>query len=226
MNTMTTRRMLAVAALLLGPLSLIASTIVQWFLQPAGTDPTAVDAAAQFSTIWLALGLAAVFGPLVWLAGIPSAVGLVTGRGSGLTLVGGLLTGFGLVVGAAHLSLFFGYYAALAASDLAPQDVASAVAAADGEPLSNTLLICFLIAFSLGPILLTVGLRIARRVGVWVPIAALITAAASFFGGPIAGIVQVVALALTWAPIAIAVARSDESAMLPVTALGRRAVAG
>jgi len=104
--------------------------------------------------------------------------------------------------------------------------VASAVAATDGEPLSNTLLACFLIAFSLGPILLSVGLRIGGRIGVWVPIAALVTAAASFFGGPIAGIVQVVALALTWAPIAIAVARSAASTAQPTTKPEPRAVVG
>jgi hypothetical protein len=226
MHTKTTRRMLAVAALALGPLSLIASTIVQWFLQPAGTDPTPVAVAAQFPTIWFALGLAAVFGPLIWLAGIPAVVGLVTGRGSVLTLMGGLVTGLGLVVGAAHLALFFGLNAALAAREVAPQDVASVLDATDSEPLSNTLLVCFLIAFSLGPILLCVGLRIGGRIGVWVPIAALATAAASFFGGPVAGIVQVVTLALTWAPIAVAVARSAASTAQPTTEPEPRAVVG
>jgi hypothetical protein len=64
----------------------------------------------------------------------------------------------------------------------------------------------FLIGFAVGPVLLTIGLRIARVVGVWVPLAAIVTAAAGFFGGTIAGVVQLITLVLLWAPIALAVA--------------------
>jgi hypothetical protein len=79
--------------------------------------------------------------------------------------------------------------------------------AADAEPLANALLLVFLIAFSLGPILLTVGLRRAKAVAVWVPVAAIVMTVANFVGGPVAGIVQLCALALTFVPIIVAVLR-------------------
>jgi hypothetical protein len=169
-------------------LSLIVTGLAQWFLQPSGANPTAADAAAQFPVAWWAIGLTAVFGPLVWLAGIPAATSAGTGRGATVRLVGGLLTGAGLAAAVGHLALVFGL-------------------AAD-SPVGDVLLIVFLVGFSVGPIVLTVGMRMARVVAVWVPVAAVVTAVASFVGGPIAGVAEYAALALTWAPVAIAVARS------------------
>lgn len=205
-------RVVAVTALVVGPLSLIAGNIAQWLLQPAGAAPTAADVAEQFPTAWLAIALLGVFGPIVWLAGIPAAGALAPGRGALVTRIGALLTGAGLAAGIGHVALFFGLYGALAQADLDADATGAMAAAADQELLGNILLYAFLIGFSLGPIVLTVGLRIAGVIAVWVPIAAVITAGANLFGGPIAGVVQLVALVLVWAPIAFAVARSRERA--------------
>lgn len=201
-------RVVAVTALIVGPLSLIAGDIAQWMLQPTGAAPTATDAAAQFPAAWLAIGLLGVFGPIVWLAGIPAVAALAPARGRIVTRVGALLTGAGLAAGIGHVALFFGLYGALAGAGLNADATTAMEAAADGELLGNILLYAFLIGFSLGPIVLTVGLRIAGVIPVWVPIAAVVTAGANLFGGPIAGVVQLVALALAWAPLAVAVARS------------------
>ncbi|HET8928769.1 MAG TPA: hypothetical protein VFN24_13200 [Microbacterium sp.] len=201
-------RVVAVTALIVGPLSLIAGNIAQWLLQPAGAAPTAVDVAAQFPAAWLTIGLLGVFGPIVWLAGIPATAALAPRRGALVTRVGALITGAGLAAGIGHVALFFGLYGALAQAGLDTGAVGAMAAAADQEMLGNILLYAFLIGFSLGPIVLTVGLRIAGAVAVWVPIAAVITAGANLFGGPIAGIVQLIALVLVWAPLTIAVARS------------------
>lgn len=201
-------RVVAVTALIVGPLSLIAGDIAQWMLQPAGPAPTATDAAVQFPDAWLAIGLLGVCGPIAWLAGIPAVAALAPARGRVVTGIGALLTGAGLAAGIGHVALFFGLYGALAQAGLDADATTAMEAAADRELLGNILLYAFLIGFSLGPIVLTVGLRIAGVVAVWVPIAAVVTAGANLFGGPIAGVVQLVALALAWVPLAVAVARS------------------
>ncbi|WP_417564434.1 hypothetical protein [Microbacterium sp.] len=211
---MSTRldKTIALTALAVGPLSLIVTNIAQWMLQPTGPDPTATSAAVQFPTAWLVIGVLSVFGPLVWLAGLPATAALAPARGRIVTAVGALVTGAGLAAAIGHLAAFFGVYGAIAAAGLPGDGTAAMESAADAEPLGNILLVVFLVCYSLGPIVLTVGLRIARRVGVWVPIAAVLTAGANLFGGPIAGVVQLAALAAVWGSILVAVVRSGSDA--------------
>ncbi|QAY58645.1 hypothetical protein ET475_00575 [Microbacterium protaetiae] len=199
-------KVVAVTALVVGPLSLIVTTVWQWMLQPSGVHPTAADVAAQFPAAWLTIGLLAVCGPLVWLMGLP-ATATPTGRGSLTTRIGALVTGIGLAAGIGHLAAFFAQYGAIVAAHLGDDATAAMNAAAEAEPIGNILLLVFLIGYSLGPIILTVGLRMARTVGVWVPLAAVITAGANLFGGPIAGVVQLVALIAVWGSLVIVVLR-------------------
>jgi hypothetical protein len=213
----TLARAVSVSALIIGPLSLIVTSVTQWLLQPTGHQPW--DAATEYPAAWIVIALLAVLGPLVWIAGLPAIVALAPARGGVVTLVGALLTGAGLAAGIGHLALFFGLYGAIAESG-APDHAASQVAAAgDADVLANVLLIVFLICFSLGPIVLTVGLRMARVVAVWVPIAAIVTAGANLFGGPIAGVVQLVTLVLVWAPLVVAVARPRAEVAQPALAI-------
>lgn len=199
----------SIAALAIGPLSLIVGNIAQWLLQPTGDNPTATDVASQFPASWLAIGLLGVFGQLIWLAGIPAAVDLTPGKGRLVTLTGGLLTGAGLAAGIGHIALYFGFYNALAQAGLSPDALADLDAAVGQETLGNVLLMVFLACYSVGPMVLTIGLRVGRVVPVWVPIAAIVTAGANLFGGPIAGVVQLVTLVLLWAPLVLAVARQE-----------------
>lgn len=198
----------AVAALILGLVSLIVTNVVQWTLQPSGTDPGPADVAAQFPGPWLLVGLLSVFGSLVWLAGLPPAVALAPRRGSVVTALGGALTGAGLAAGVGHLALFFGLGGALAASGLPSEELLRVSRAADADALSNSVLVVFLVGFAVGPIVLAIGLRIARVVGVWVPIAALVAAVANFVPSPVAGVVQLLAVAAVWGAIAVALLRS------------------
>jgi len=174
-----------VSCLVIGPLSLIAATMLQWTPQP---DPS--------SALFAVVAVISVFGPLVWLFGIPAVVKLAKARGWVLTFTGGLLTAIGLAAGVGHLALFFG----------APL--------AHDSAIGNALLMVFLVAFATGPIVLTIGLRRAKIVAVWVPVAAIIMAVANFVGGVPAGIVQLIALVATFAPIIVAVARPARSAAL------------
>lgn len=210
----TLARIVSVSALIAGPLSLIVTSVTQWLLQPTGNEPW--DAATEFPTAWLLIALLAVLGPLVWIAGLPALVSSAPRKGGTVTLIGGLLTGAGLAAGVGHLALFFGLYGAIAGSGANAHAASQVAAAGDRDVLGNVLLIAFLVGFSLGPIVLTVGLRIAGLIGVWVPIAAIVTAGANLFGGPIAGIVQLVTLVLVWAPLVIVVLGSRRTAVRPV----------
>jgi hypothetical protein len=176
-------RAVGVTCLVIGPLSLIAATMLQWTPQP---DPSSV--------LFAVVAVISVFGPLIWLLGIPAVVHLAQVRGWVLTFTGGLVTAIGLAAGVGHLALFFG-----------------AGQAHDDSAIGNVLLMVFLVAFAAGPIVMTIGLRRARIVAVWVPVAAIIMAVASFVGGVPAGIVQVIALVATFAPIIAAALRPVRS---------------
>lgn len=193
--------------MVLGVGSLIASTILQWFMQPSDPAATPIVVAQQNPTLWLVVGLLGVLGPLVWVAGIVSITLLVRTRGWTLTTVGGYLTGAGLIAGVGHLALFFGLMTDAARAGLDAKTGMSLLGADDASFLSPALLYCFLIGFSLGPILLTIGLRRAKLLAVWVPVAAIIMVVASFVGGVPAGIVQLIALVATFGPMIIVLAK-------------------
>jgi len=212
----------AVAALTLGTLSLVITNILQWTLQPSGGDVGPTSVAAQFPGQWLLVGMLSVFGSLVWLAGLPPTVALASGRGSVVAGLGGALTGVGLAAGIGHLALFFGLGSTLVASGLAAGDLQAVSRAADADVLSTCLLVVFLVGFALGPIVLTVGLRMAHLVGVWVPIAAVVAAVANFVPSPIAGVAQLVAIVAVWGAVSVALVRSrvtlPEGSRMPIPA--------
>jgi hypothetical protein len=207
-------RGVAVAGLVTGPITLIVANITQWMLQPTGADPTPAAVAQQFPTSWLVIALLSVFGPMAWIAGLPALDAAAAGRGALTTRIGMLVTGLGLAAGIGHLAAFFAVYGTIAGARLDAGASSAAAEAANSEAVGNILLIVFLVCYSLGPIILAVGLRMAHRVMVWVPIAAIITAGANLFGGPIAGIVQLLALAALWTAIVVAVMRVPRTAAL------------
>jgi hypothetical protein len=209
MTSQRTWRRLAAVGILLGLASLIATTVLQWGLQASASSPVA--AAHDQPSVWLLCGLLAVFGPLLWAAGIAVLTLQVRERGWVLTTIGGVATALAFGVGAAHLSLFFGLAADLAGAG-AGDDVTTAVLGADdGSPLSTVLLWCFLVGFSLGPIVLLIGLRRAQRVPIWAPVAALIAAVANFVGGPIAGAIQLAALLAAFLPAVVVRLRGEKA---------------
>jgi hypothetical protein len=209
MTSHLTWRRLAAVGILLGLASLIATTLLQWSLQADAASPAA--AAHARPGTWLVCALLAVFGPLLWAAGVAVLTLQVRERGWVLTTIGGVSTALAFGVGAAHLSLFFGLAADLAGAG-AGDDVARMVLGADDRSvLSTVLLWCFLVGFSLGPIVLLIGLRRAQRVPIWAPVAALIAAVANFVGGPIAGAVQLAALLAAFLPAVLVLLRREEA---------------
>lgn len=200
-------RIAGIAGMTLGVLSLVAATVIQWVVQPSDPSGTPIDVARENPSLWLVVSLLAVLGPLAWVGGIVSTTMLVRTRGWTLTSIGGYVTAIGLISGVGHLAIFFGLAADAAGAGLDAKAGIALLQADDASVLSNVLLYGFLVGFSLGPILLTIGLRAAKLVPVWVPVAAIVMVVANFVGGIPAGIVQLVAVVATFGPMVFVLAR-------------------
>lgn len=196
--------------MILGVASFIASTVIQWFVQPSNPAGTPIDIAKDNPSVWLLVSLLAVFGPLVWVAGIVSVTMLARAKGWTLSTLGGYITGIGLICGVGHLALFFGLMADAAGAGVDSNTGMALLQADEASVLSTVVLYGFLVAFSLGPVLLTIGLRRAKLVPVWVPVAAIILVVTNFLGGVPAGIVQVLALIATFVPMVVLLVRQKE----------------
>jgi hypothetical protein len=198
-------RVIGAVAIALGLVSFVVSNALQWTLESGGDSPSAVISAQP--TAWLIAGISAVLGPLFWAGGLLVVIGLVREQGWVLTTLGGIVSAIGLAAGVGHLALFFGVYGDLAAAGTSDSAAKALLEADNANALVNLLLILFLVGFCLGPIILTVGLRRARLVPVWLPVVALVAAVANFVGGPVAGILQLVALLVVFVPLAVLLVR-------------------
>jgi hypothetical protein len=207
MTATTVWRWIGAAGIALGLASFVATTILQWVLQ--SDSPTPGDAVSAHPALWTTASLLAVLGPLVWSAGVAAVTLQIPERGWVLTTIGGTLTGLGLVAGVGHLALYFGLFGDLAGAAADSATVQAVSAADDSSAVSTVLLLLFLVGFSLGPIVQTAGLRRARALPVWVPVAALVAAVANFVGGPVAGIVQLLALLATFVPMTVLLLRRE-----------------
>lgn len=200
-------RLIGALGMIFGVASFIVTTIVQWMLQPSSPSGTVVDVVNQHPAAWLLVSVLSVLGPLVWVAGIGAITSVVRGRGWVLTTIGGTVTALGLIAGVGHLALFFGVASDLVASGLGSKSIEAVQRADDASAIGTLLLLLFLAGFSLGPILLTIGLRRAKLVAVWVPVATIVMVVANFVGGIPAGVVQLVAMLLAFGPLAIVLLR-------------------
>jgi hypothetical protein len=205
-------RLLGALGMILGLASLIAATMIQWFVQPADPSGTPVDIARENPSIWLLVSLLSVLGPLFWVAGVFAITSRVTGRGWILTTLGGAITALGVISGVGHLALFFGLAGDAAGAGVDAGTAQSLLQADDAGVVSNLLLYGFLVGFSLGPILLTIGLRVAKKVPVWVPVAAIVMVVASFVGGIPAGAVQLLAALFAFLPMVVVLVRREPAA--------------
>lgn len=208
-----TWRTIGAAGLIIGSASLMITTPLQWVLG-SGSDPT--GAITAHPAMWRLTSLLGVVGPACWIFGIVALTGLVRSRGWVLTTLGGAITTIALAAGVGHLGGYFALLGDLAGAGADATTTTAVLTADNANAASNTLLLIFLAGFTLGPIVLTIGLRRARLVPVWVPVTAVIAGVANFVGGPIAGIVQLIALAATYVPMIIVLLR----VAAPAEALG------
>ncbi|QDP98291.1 hypothetical protein FOE78_22405 [Microlunatus elymi] len=202
-----TWRIIGAITLLIGLASLIITTPMQWALTAGGGDPARV--AATHPDAWTVMGLFAVLGPAVWIIGVLTVARSANGRGWLLSTIGGLIASLALACGVGHLAVYFTLLGDLTGAGL-QQSTIRAVLSADGaNPISTTLLLVFLAGFTIGPVLLSVGLRRAGLVPVWLPVAAVIAGVANFAGGPVAGSIQLVMLIATYLPMARVLQRAN-----------------
>lgn len=204
-----TWNLIGAAGIVVGLISFIAAAVIQWMLPSTGDSPIATIVSNP--GLWTLVGLLAVFGPLAWAVGVLITMLITEGRGWVLTTIGALVSAIGLVSGVGHLGLFFGLWGDLAAGGI-DTDAALGVMSADGESLLSTaMLLVFLVGFTVGPVLLTLGLRRARLVAVWVPVAAIVAGVANFAPGVVAGVIQLTALTAVFVPIVVLLARDGQT---------------
>lgn len=142
-------------------------------------------------------------GPLVWIAGIVAVTMIHRSKWWQITSIGGYLTGAGLVAGVGHLAVLFGVISDAASSGVG-SDTALGLLQADGATtLSNVPFCTFLVGFSLGTILQTIGLRLAKLVRAWVPAAGIVMVVTNLIGGTPAGAVQLLAAIATFGPMVV-----------------------
>ena len=205
-------RMAGIVGMVLGVASFMAATVIQWVIQPSDPAATPIAMAQANPTVWLIAGFLGVVGPLVWVAGIVSITMVVRTRGWALTTIGGYITAAGLIAGVGHLAQFFGLMTDAAGAKLDPASSTALLSADESSLLATVLLFAFLIGYSLGPVLLTIGLRRAKLVPVWVPVAAIVLVVTNFLDGIPAGIVQLVAIIVTFGSMVLVLARQKDVA--------------
>lgn len=187
-------RTLAAAGLVAGALSFTAADLVRRLVEPA--DPTSVTlagTAGQHTGAWLTAGLLSALIPFLVLPGLAVLVATVHGRGARVVRVGAVLLGAGSIAATVHASGYFGTYDVLARSGVDPAAVRAVDVASEASPFFVPFIVLFMAGMLLGPIVLAAGMRRARLVPVWAPLAALVFAVAGGTGGVPAGVISMVA---------------------------------
>lgn len=191
-------------ALIVGAAAFAVADLIRRIILPDGLDTAGmIDAVSSHSGAWLVAGLLALAAPVLMLPGIAGATRAVTERGRVLTRIGGAAVILGLLAAIGHAVAFYGMAALYARTSLNSADAARFEDASNAYPLFVVLIVLFIVGLLLGPILLTLGLRRARTVQIWVPVVAIIFGVSGSVGGVPAGVVGVVAALATFVPIAV-----------------------
>lgn len=206
MDTLTPRtRTLAAAGLVAGAATLTVADLVRRLVEPA--DPTSVmlaDTAARHSAAWLTAGLLSALTTFLLLPGLGVLAASLHGRGARTAGVGAGLLAVGSVASCVHAAGYFGMYDALARSGVSPAAVRAVDSGSESSPFFVPFIVLFMLGMMLGPIVLAAGLRRARLVPVWAPLAAVVFAVAGGTAGVPAGVVGLVA----FVSLAVAVAQA------------------
>jgi hypothetical protein len=208
------------AALVLGTLAFSGGDLLRRLVEPATPSlATTTAAVREHSGTWFAAGALELLSALLLVAGAIAVVRLAPARGRTLTLVGATLLGVGAIASTGHTIGYYGTYAAYADSGL---DTSSLTAMNETtDALGGISIALFMLGMLLGPILLTIGLRRAGAVPVWVPVLAVVFVVAGAVSGAPAGIVGLVAGLASLGYIGLAVLRSTpvSSPAMPTVAV-------
>jgi hypothetical protein len=192
MTTSNMTRYAGGAGLVLGTLAFSGGDVLRRVVEP--TTPTVASttaAVAQQPGLWFAAGALELLSALLLVAGAVAAARLARSRGRVLTGVGATLLGVGAVASTGHTIGYYGTYAAYADSGLDADSLTRLNGTTDA--LGGVAIALFMLGMLLGPVLLTVGLRRAGAVPIWVPVLAVVFVVAGAVSGVPAGLVGLVA---------------------------------
>lgn len=201
------------AGLALGVLAFSGGDLLRRIVEPATPSLASTTAAvANHQGLWFAAGVLEVVASVLLVAGATGALLLAGGRGRVLTRVGAGLLAVGAIASTGHTIGYYGTYAAYADSGL---DTGS-LTAIDGttDALGGVTIVLFMIGMLLGPIVLTVGLRRASVVPIWVPVLAVVFVVAGAVGGVGAGVVGLMAGLASLGFVGLTLLRSPDVALL------------
>jgi MFS family permease len=205
MEISTTQRRTLAAGLVGGALCFTLADLVRRVVEPAAPSPSALTrAVADHPSLWLLAGLLSAATAFLLPPAMVVVPAIVRGRGHRLATTGALLTGIGAVAAAVHAAGYFGSYGIYASSGADRSAVRAMESGSEGYPFFTVFIVLFMAGMLLGPLLLGIGLRRARLVPVWVPVAALVFAAAGGTSGAWPGVIGVLAAVATFVPVAMA----------------------
>lgn len=156
---------------------------------------------------WTVAAALALLSALVLLAGLAAVAALAPGRGRPLATIGQAVFGVGVIASVAHAVGEFGVPATQARSGVGSAAV-NAMDKAGFWPWDVAVLL-FIAGFLLGPVLLLAGLRRARVVPVWSPVAAIVAGVCGGTSGVVAGWIGLAAWVVAFVPVALAGLRHD-----------------
>jgi hypothetical protein len=202
--TNSTLLRISAAALLVGALLLSLGDLLRRTVDSStGSSPTAIASAVHdHPGVWLAAGVLSALAPVLFIPGICALVATTRGRGSRVVAVGGALAVLGLVASAGHAVAYYAPFALYGRADTDATTIKALDDASESYPMLVALIIAFIVGITIGTITLLVGLRRARRVPVWAPIAAVVFAVAGSSGGVVMGVLGTVAALTAFLPAA------------------------
>jgi len=208
MSDLITRRA-GGAALAAGAVAFASADLVRRLVEPQAANPSSIAAAVRaHAGAWTLAGLLALASAFLLLVGAAATTRLAPARGAALTRIGAYLLAAGAVASVGHTVGYFADYARLSSNGLD----AKAVTAAQGgsDAVSVVVIAVFMLGLLVGPVLLTLGLRRARAVPVWVPVAAIVFVVAGSVSGPAAGVVGLLAALASLGAVGVVLARPQD----------------
>jgi hypothetical protein len=200
-------------ALALGVLTFSAGDLLRRTVEPATPSlATTTAAVREHAGAWFAAGALELLSALLLVAGAVAVVRLAPARGRALTAVGATLLGIGAIASTGHTIGYYGTYAAYADSGL---DTTALTAMNETtDKLGGIAIALFMLGMLVGPIVLTIGLRRAGAVPIWVPVLAVVFVVAGAVSGVPAGLIGLVAGLAAFGYVGLALMRVPDVAPL------------
>ena len=210
----STRTRIAAASLVLGPLLFTVGDVLRRLVEPSGSNLSGTDivtAIGQHGPTWLAAGLLALAAAFFFVVGVTGLIATASGRGARLTTVGAVMVGVGAIASVGHAMGYYFFYAALSTAHTPGPEI-DALDGAVSYPMIVVVILLFIVGLVLGPIVLFLGLRRARRVPIWAVVAAVAFAILGNTSGVGAGILGIVAAMAAFVPAARSLTRAPTEA--------------